>query len=77
MGTEISLDMNSILFGRAVRGVIEGDSVPDEFIPRLVDLYQQGRFPFDRLVTPFAFDAIQQAVAASEQGRVVKPVLRM
>ena len=77
LGTEFSLDMNSILFGRAVRGIIEGDSVPDEFIPRLVDLYQQGRFPFDRLVTPFAFDEIQQAVAASEQGRAVKPVLRM
>jgi aryl-alcohol dehydrogenase len=77
LGTEFSLDMNSILFGRAVRGIIEGDSVPDEFIPRLVDLYQQDRFPFDRLVTPFAFDEIQQAVAASEQGRIVKPVLRM
>jgi aryl-alcohol dehydrogenase len=77
LGTELVLDMNSILFGRTVRGIIEGDSVPDEFIPRLVRLYRQGRFPFDRLVTPFPFDEIQQAVEASEQGRVVKPVLRM
>jgi aryl-alcohol dehydrogenase len=77
LGTEITLDMNSILFGRAVRGIIEGDSVPDEFIPRLVDLFQQGRFPFDKLIQAFGFDQIQQAVAASEQGRVVKPVLRM
>ena len=53
LGTEVSLDMNSILFGRGVRGIIEGDSVPDEFIPRLVDLHAQGRFPFDQLVTPF------------------------
>lgn len=77
LGTEISLDMNSILFGRGVRGIIEGDSVPDEFIPRLVDLHAQGRFPFDRLVTPFRFDEIQKAVDASEGGRVVKAVLRM
>ncbi|HTH04981.1 MAG TPA: hypothetical protein VL916_03885 [Ilumatobacteraceae bacterium] len=77
LGTEVSLDMNTILFGRGVRGIIEGDSVPDEFIPRLVELHAQGRFPFDKLVTPFRFDEIQQAVDASEQGRVVKAVLRM
>src|SRR6201999_2575599 len=27
LGTEITLDMNAILFGRGVRGIIEGDSV--------------------------------------------------
>jgi len=77
LGTEVSLDMNTILFGRGVRGIIEGDSVPDEFIPRLVELHAQGRFPFDKLVTAFPFDEIQQAVDASEHGRVVKAVLRM
>jgi aryl-alcohol dehydrogenase len=77
LGTEFTLDMNSILFGRGIRGIIEGDSVPDEFIPRLIGLFRQGRFPFDRLVTPFAFDAIQSAVDASERGEVVKAILRM
>jgi aryl-alcohol dehydrogenase len=77
LGTEITLDMNSILFGRGVRGIIEGDSVPDEFIPRLVELFRQGRFPFDKLVTPFAFDRIQEAVDASERGQVVKAILRI
>jgi aryl-alcohol dehydrogenase len=77
LGTELRLDMNSILFGRAVRGIIEGDSVPQEFIPRLIDLYQQGRFPFDKLVTEYEFDQIQRAVEESERGKVVKAVLRM
>lgn len=77
LGTEMTLDMNSILFGRAVRGIIEGDSVPQEFIPRLVDLHLQGRFPFDKLITPFPFGDIQRAVKASEEGRVVKAVLKM
>jgi aryl-alcohol dehydrogenase len=77
LGTEIALDMNSILFGRTVRGIIEGDSLPDEFIPRLVELYRQGRFPFDKLITAYPFDAIQRAVEDSEGGRVVKAVLRM
>lgn len=77
LGTEVRLDMNSILFGRGVRGIIEGDSVPQEFIPRLIELYSQGRFPFDKLVTAFEFGRIQDAVEASETGKVVKAVLKM
>lgn len=77
LGTEVSLDMNTILFGRTVRGIIEGDSIPDVFIPRLVELYRQGRFPFDRLVTFYDLDEINQAAEDSESGRVWKPVLRM
>ena len=76
MGTEVTLDMNSIMFGRTVKGVIEGDSVPQIFIPRLVELFRQGRFPIDKLVQFYSLDEIEQAVADSEQGRVVKAVLR-
>lgn len=77
LGTVMELDMNSILFGRSVRGIIEGDSIPQEFIPRLIDLYLQGRFPFDKLIEAYDFKQIQQAVAASERGEVIKAVLRM
>jgi aryl-alcohol dehydrogenase len=77
LGTEVTLDMASILFGRTLRGVIEGDSVPDVFIPRLVELHRQGRFPVDRLVEFYDFAEINKAVEASEQGQVVKAILRM
>ena len=77
-GTEVSLDMNSILIpGRSVRGLVEGDSIPQLFIPRLVELWKQGRFPVDRIVTTYDFDAIDQAVHDAETGAVIKPVLRM
>jgi aryl-alcohol dehydrogenase len=77
-GTEVSLDMNSILVaGRTLRGIVEGDSVPSLFLPRLVELWEQGRFPVDRLMTFFDFDQINEAAAAAEAGTVVKPVLRM
>jgi len=77
MGTEVSFDMNSILFGRTVRGIIEGDSVPDVFIPRLIDLYQQGRFPIDKLVSFYDLKDINQAAEDSENGTVIKPIIRM
>ena len=77
LGTEVTFDMNSILFGRTIRGIIEGDSIPDIFIPQLIELYVQGRFPFDRLISFYNLEQINQAAADSEQGRTIKPVLRM
>lgn len=76
LGTEIALDMNGLLFGRTVRGIIEGDSVPDIFIPQLIELWRQGRFPFDRLIEFYPLSRIEEAAHAAEQGRVLKPVLR-
>jgi aryl-alcohol dehydrogenase len=76
-GTEVSLDMDLLMNGRTVRGVLAGDSNSDLFIPRLLDLYRQGRFPFDRLITFYPFDEINRAVEDMEKGRVIKPVLRM
>jgi len=57
--------------------VIVGDLVPDLQIPRMLDLYQAGRFPFDKLITVYEFDQINEAVADSLAGRAIKPVVRM
>lgn len=78
MGDELSLDAVALMSGgRVVRGVVEGDADPDVFIPHLIELHQAGRFPFDRLIAFYPFEAIGQAVADGEAGRVVKPVVRM
>ena len=71
LGTKVNLGMNSILFGRHVRGIIEGDSIPDVFIPQLIELWRQGRFPFDRLIKEYPLEQINQAVRDSERGVVL------
>ncbi len=76
LGTEAALDMNAILFGRGVRGIIEGDSVPRIFIPRLIALYKAGRFPFDKLIRFYPLEAINDAVRDTESGKVLKAVVR-
>ncbi|MEU6573466.1 NAD(P)-dependent alcohol dehydrogenase [Streptomyces sp. NPDC046805] len=76
-GTPIELDMGLIHTGRTVRGMLEGDSVPDLFIPELIEHYRAGRFPFDRLITHFAFEQINEAVKATQSGATVKAVLTM
>jgi len=75
-GSEVALDVSSIFFGRTVRGVLEGDAVPHLFIPRLVELYAAGKFPFNELVKFYAFDQINEAVRdATELGITIKPIL--
>jgi aryl-alcohol dehydrogenase len=76
-GTEASFDMQSILFGRTIKGIIEGDSVPGVFIPRLIELNRQGRFPLEQIVTRYRFDDINRAVHDTETGVTIKAVLQM
>ena len=77
-GTELSLEMSQILGpARTLRGIIEGESVPDVFLPRLIELWQQGRFPVDQIISHYDFDEIDKAAHDAEEGRVIKPVLRM
>lgn len=75
---DAQLDLNHnllMLSGRRLRGTIEGDADPPRFIPRLLDWYRQGRLPLHKLVRTYPFEAINDAVADMEAGRVVKPVL--
>jgi aryl-alcohol dehydrogenase len=76
-GMEVSIDVEHIMTGgRSIRGIILGDSTPDVFLTKLVDLYTKGRFPIDRLISFYDFADINKAVADALSGRVVKPVLR-
>lgn len=75
-GTKVPGDMGQVMtFGHTVKGIIEGDSDPDEFIPELMALYTAGRLPFDRLVKTFPLEQINEAIAAQHHGDCVKVVL--
>jgi aryl-alcohol dehydrogenase len=76
-GTEVSLEMPFLQFGRTVRGVIQGESHPQTFIPQLVDFLVQGRMPVDRMMTFYPLNEINRAAADSSNGTTIKPVLRM
>lgn len=69
--------MNAVTFGHTVKGIIEGDSDPDVFIPELIEHYRAGRLPFDKLVRTYRFEQINQAIADQHHGDCVKVVLLM
>jgi aryl-alcohol dehydrogenase len=71
-------DVNTAMtFGHTVKGIIEGDSNPDEFLPELIEHYRAGRLPFDRMIKTFPFRQINEAIAAQHRGECVKVVLTM
>jgi len=75
-GADVSIPMGHLLFGRTIWGIIQGSSIPDIFIPRLIDLHLSGRFPFDRLISFYDLADINQAVADMHAGKAIKPIVR-
>lgn len=74
----LELETNIFLTkGYKIKFVNQGDSVSEEFIPKLIKMYQHGQFPFDKLIKTYAFEDINQAVEDSEKGRTIKAVLKI
>ena len=72
---ELNINMSLVMNrGLTIRGIVQGDSTPDIFIPRLIDLYLAGRFPFDKFITKYPFAQINQAIDDQASGKVIKPV---
>lgn len=76
-GTDITLDHKTMLYGKRLQGILGGEGQGDIFIPQLVDLHAKGLFPMERLVRYFDLSDVNEAVSASEDGSVLKPILRM
>jgi aryl-alcohol dehydrogenase len=74
---EVAFAQTDLVHGKTVRGILEGDSVPQLFLPRLVELHARGELPLERFLEPVPFAEIEQAVRAAEAGEIVKPVLQI
>ncbi|MEI2511608.1 NAD(P)-dependent alcohol dehydrogenase [Acinetobacter soli] len=74
--TTLNVNLVSLItFGHRIHGIIEGDSDLDTFLPELIQHYQAGRFPFDKLIKKYALSEINQAIQDQAQGRCIKAVL--
>ncbi|MEU8959085.1 NAD(P)-dependent alcohol dehydrogenase [Streptomyces sp. NPDC048518] len=73
--TPLSLEPGALDRGRSISHICEGDAVPGVLVPRLIGLWQAGRFPFDELIRTYPLTDINEAERDCEAGRVVKPVV--
>lgn len=77
-GPDAEIVLNETHFmsgGRRLIGIVEGEAQSETFIPTLIDRYRDGSFPFDKLVSFYDFERINDAVADSACGRTIKPIL--
>ncbi len=63
--------------GKSLIGVVEGDSIPKDFLPKLIEYYHDGRFPVDRLMKVYPFEKINEAIEESQSDKCIKAVLKM
>ncbi|GAA2130614.1 NAD(P)-dependent alcohol dehydrogenase [Actinomadura napierensis] len=74
-GSRASFDVNALIDGRTIRGVTEGASDRVTFIPALIDLFRQGRLPYDRFVEFYPAADLAEAAKDARHGRTIKPVI--
>ncbi len=76
-GTTVNFEIGaSLVKGWTLKMVIQGSSVPQVFIPRLIALWRAGRFPFDKVIKHYTLDAINDGFDDSKRGVTIKPVVR-
>lgn len=66
---------HAMVAGFTYRGITEGDSDIETYIPELMRLHLEGRLPFDRLVKTYSLASINEAIADQHHGVCVKAVL--
>lgn len=75
-GTEATFEVGaSLVRGWKFQTIIEGDAVPQAFIPKLVQLWRDGKFPIEKLVRTYPLEQINEAFADSASGEVIKPII--
>ncbi|KAK4698620.1 hypothetical protein P7C70_g7652, partial [Phenoliferia sp. Uapishka_3] len=66
---------DSVLASKTYTGLTEGDSNPVKFIPFLINLYKEGKFPVDKISKIFPMQNFDDAVHAMHSGEVIKPII--
>lgn len=73
----LSVNMMTVLTkGIRIKGICAGEAIPDIFIPKMVDLFMQGKYPFEKTLTFYPFDQIQKAIEEQKQGKIIKAVIQ-
>ncbi|WP_179403934.1 NAD(P)-dependent alcohol dehydrogenase [Burkholderia guangdongensis] len=70
------LDASRLSAGQSLQGIVQGDATPQDFIPRLIEFYRDGVFPFDRLIRFYEPADIDKAFSDAARGETIKPVIR-
>ncbi|KAK4988745.1 hypothetical protein LTR66_006325 [Elasticomyces elasticus] len=75
---DAKLDIPIFMFmisGKQFIGTVEGDSVPSEYVPKMIQWWRDGQFPVEKLVKYYKADDFETALHDMHSGEIVKPIL--
>lgn len=76
-GKTVAVDiMEQLTYGKEYVGCCEGDSLPAEFIPFLIEKHVKGEFPMEEFIKFYDVKEYEQAIEDSKSGKVIKAVLK-
>jgi S-(hydroxymethyl)glutathione dehydrogenase/alcohol dehydrogenase len=75
-GERIPIDGRTLFMERRLSGTMGGSNIPHRDIPRIVELYRQGRLDLDTLISQrLPLERVHEAFAAAEAGTVARSVI--
>ena len=73
--TEINTYTDLLMGNKKMYGILMGDTIPQDHITNLIDFYERGLFPYDKLIDFYDFEDIVQAEEDAVTGKSFKSVL--
>lgn len=78
LGTMVSIASYEFLLGKTMTGSVQGGIRPQVDIPRYIDMFMDGKLPFDRLISKtYKLDQVNEAFEALERGEVIRSVVKI
>ncbi|KAM0792061.1 hypothetical protein ACM66B_004767 [Microbotryomycetes sp. NB124-2] len=75
-GNNVPIDIfTNVCNSKTYSGCCEGDSNPPEFVPKLIAMYRDGKFPVDKISKFYDFHELDKAVHDMHSGETIKPVI--
>lgn len=75
-GDKIQLDPHALISGKQIRGSWGGASHPEKDLPRLFDLYKNGKLPIEKLLShTYSLDNVPQAFDDLEARKITRALV--
>ncbi|KAI3007370.1 NAD(P)-binding protein [Aspergillus phoenicis ATCC 13157] len=72
----VSLPIHDFMVaGKQYMGVVEGDVVPREFVPKMIEWVKTGLLPLDEIVGFYQAEDYRTAINDMKSGKTIKPIL--
>ena len=64
-----------MISGKRLIFAVEGQVIPQQYIPKMIKWNREGRLPFDRLSKFFPAEQFMEAIHGMEDGTTIKPII--